>query len=44
MVALLSVLVLDGHGVVAGILSGQMPDGQRAISPITAALEERLKR
>ena len=41
-IALLSVLVLDGDGVISGIFRRQMPDGQGAVGPVSSALQEGL--
>ena len=41
-VALLAVPVLDGHRVVAGVVLAEAADGQRAVRPVSAALQERL--
>ena len=41
-VALLAVPVLDGHRVVAGVVLAEAADGQRAVRPVAAALQERL--
>ena len=42
-VALFAVTVLDGHREVAGVVLAEAADGQRAVRPVSAALQERLK-
>ena len=44
MVGLLAVLVADGDAVVAGVVLAEVADGQGAVGPVAAALQEGLEK
>ncbi len=44
MVGLFSVLVLDSHGIISGILLRQVSDRQCTIGPVSPPFQKRLKK